>query len=60
VLDTGDAFTFPASTEHYFRAAPGAGRTRVLWVFSPALPDNGLARPGGPQAAADTSQEASG
>jgi transcriptional regulator with XRE-family HTH domain len=47
VLDTGDAFTFPASTEHTFRAPPQAGHTRVLWVFSPALPDHGLARPWG-------------
>jgi quercetin dioxygenase-like cupin family protein len=43
-LDEGDAYTFPASTEHTFRAPPGSGRTRVLWVFSPALPDTGLPR----------------
>jgi transcriptional regulator with XRE-family HTH domain len=41
-LEAGDAFTFPASTEHTFRVAQRAGRTRVLWVFSPALPDTGL------------------
>jgi len=38
-LDQGDAFTFPASTPHTFRGAPQAGRTQVLWVVSPALPD---------------------
>ena len=37
-LDEGDAFTFPAAAAHSF-TAPGAGRTRVLWVVSPALPD---------------------
>ena len=35
----GDAFTFAASTQHTFRATPQAGRTQVLWVVSPALPD---------------------
>ena len=40
-LEQGDAFTFPASTQHTFRAAPPAGHVRVLWVFSPALPDTG-------------------
>jgi transcriptional regulator with XRE-family HTH domain len=40
-LEQGDAFTFPASTQHTFRATPQAGRTQVLWVFSPALPDTG-------------------
>jgi len=40
-LDAGDAFTFP-SIDHTFRAIPSADPTRVLWVFSPALPDNGL------------------
>ena len=40
-LEQGDAFTFPASIEHTFRRT-GAGRTRVLWVVSPALPDTGL------------------
>ena len=38
-LDQGDAFTFPAGTQHTFRATPQAGRTQVLWVVSPALPD---------------------
>jgi transcriptional regulator with XRE-family HTH domain len=38
-LGPGDAFTFPASTERTFRAAPGPDATQVLWVFSPALPD---------------------
>jgi transcriptional regulator with XRE-family HTH domain len=40
-LEQGDAFTFPADTQHTFRVAPPAGRTQVLWVFSPALPDTG-------------------
>jgi transcriptional regulator with XRE-family HTH domain len=43
-LETGDAYTFPASTEHTFRVLPEAGPARVLWVFSPALPDTGLPR----------------
>jgi transcriptional regulator with XRE-family HTH domain len=38
-LEQGDAFTFPANTPHTFRASPRAGRTQVLWVVSPALPD---------------------
>jgi transcriptional regulator with XRE-family HTH domain len=38
-LDQGDAFTFPANTQHTFRATPQAGPTQVLWVVSPALPD---------------------
>ena len=38
-LERGDAFTFPANTPHTFRASPQAGRTQVLWVVSPALPD---------------------
>jgi len=38
-LEQGDAFTFPAGTPHTFRAPPQAGRTQVLWVVSPALPD---------------------
>jgi transcriptional regulator with XRE-family HTH domain len=40
-LEQGDAFTFPASTQHTFRVAAPADRTQVLWVFSPALPDTG-------------------
>ena len=39
-LAEGDAFTFAPSTEHAFRVPPGAGPARVLWVFSPALPDS--------------------
>ncbi len=38
-LEQGDAFTFPASTPHTFRASPRAASTKVLWVVSPALPD---------------------
>jgi transcriptional regulator with XRE-family HTH domain len=41
ILEQGDAFTFPPSTQHTFRVAPPAGPTQVLWVFSPALPDTG-------------------
>ena len=44
-LDQGDAFTFPAGTPHTFHAAPQAGRPRVLWVVSPALPDAPLYAP---------------
>src|SRR3984893_15223110 len=44
-LDQGDAFTFPARTQHTFRVAPLAGRAQVLWVFSPALPEPGPALP---------------
>src|SRR5579859_3841180 len=40
VLDEGDAFTFPSSAEHTFKVPASAGPTRVLWVFSPALPDS--------------------
>jgi quercetin dioxygenase-like cupin family protein/DNA-binding phage protein len=47
LLDEGDAFTFPGAAAHTFRAVPAAGRTRVLWVFSPALPDTG--QPAEPQ-----------
>ena len=43
-LHEGDAFTFPGTAEHTFRAAIGIGPTRVLWVFSPALPDTGGGR----------------
>jgi transcriptional regulator with XRE-family HTH domain len=50
-LEQGDAFTFPAGTQHTFRVPKPAGRTRVLWVFSPALPDTGIdaQRPAGPR-----------
>src|SRR6202021_4127657 len=41
-LGQGDAFTFPADARHTFRGAPRPGRTRVLWVVSPALPDGPL------------------
>jgi transcriptional regulator with XRE-family HTH domain len=41
-LEQGDAFTFPSSTRHTFRVPPVAGPARVLWVFSPALPDTGI------------------
>jgi transcriptional regulator with XRE-family HTH domain len=41
VLADGDAFTFPASARHTFRVRPADGPARVLWVFSPALPDAG-------------------
>ena len=37
-LEQGDAFTFPTSTPHTFHASPQAGRTKVLWVVSPACP----------------------
>jgi len=40
-LEQGDAFTFPAGLEHAFRVLPQAGRTQVLWLISPALPDHG-------------------
>ena len=40
-LEQGDAFTFPPSTQHTFRVAPQAGPAKVLWIFSPALPDTG-------------------
>jgi transcriptional regulator with XRE-family HTH domain len=33
------AVTFAGSTGHTFQVPPGTGPTRVLWVFSPALPD---------------------
>jgi transcriptional regulator with XRE-family HTH domain len=38
VLEAGDAFTFLPRSQHCFRSAATTGRTRVLWVFSPALP----------------------
>jgi transcriptional regulator with XRE-family HTH domain len=41
-LDQGDAYTFPAGIQHTFRALSAPGRTQVLWVFSPALPDTSL------------------
>lgn len=36
-LSAGDALTFPAETEHRFRAV-GQDLARVMWVVSPALP----------------------
>jgi transcriptional regulator with XRE-family HTH domain len=41
-LEQGDAYTFPASIQHTFGVPRAAGRARVLWVFSPALPDTGI------------------
>lgn len=41
-LDEGDAFTFAPGTAHTFRAVAAQGRTRVLWIFSPGLPDADL------------------
>jgi transcriptional regulator with XRE-family HTH domain len=38
VLEAGDALTFLSRSEHCFRSVATTGRTRVLWVFSPALP----------------------
>ena len=55
VLEEGDALTFTADMEHTFVVPPRAGRARVLWVLSPALPDHGLELPptaGGPGYAA--------
>jgi len=44
-LEEGDALTFTADMAHTFQAPPQAGRARVLWVLSPALPDYGLELP---------------
>jgi quercetin dioxygenase-like cupin family protein len=44
-LDQGDAYTFPADAPHTFRSAHASGRTQVLWLVSPALPDTGWQRP---------------
>jgi transcriptional regulator with XRE-family HTH domain len=41
-LDAGDAFTFQSRAEHTFGVPRSAGPAKVLWVFSPALPDTGL------------------
>ena len=41
LLDAGDAFTFPPRAEHTFRNVSADRPTRVLWVFSPALPVEG-------------------
>jgi transcriptional regulator with XRE-family HTH domain len=40
VLEAGDALSFPPRVPHTFRSAATEGHTKVLWVFSPALPDN--------------------
>jgi transcriptional regulator with XRE-family HTH domain len=45
-LEQGDAYTFPADAPHTFRSAHASGRTQVLWLVSPALPDTGWQRPG--------------
>lgn len=46
-LGTGDALTFPARNAHAFRAE-GERAARVLWVVSPALPDEGWRQAGAP------------
>lgn len=38
LLQEGDALTFSAGARHAFRNPDSAGTTRVLWVFTPALP----------------------
>jgi transcriptional regulator with XRE-family HTH domain len=38
VLEAGDAFTFPPRNQHCFRSTAEGTTTRVLWVFTPALP----------------------
>lgn len=55
-LGAGDSFTFPASTEHAFRAT-GRDATRVLWVVTPALPDETRRGPAG-QSPDQTAMEA--
>ncbi|SDQ85286.1 helix-turn-helix domain-containing protein [Quadrisphaera sp. DSM 44207] len=42
-LGPGDAFTYPPGTRHSFRSLEQDGPTRVLWVVSPALRDDGAA-----------------
>jgi transcriptional regulator with XRE-family HTH domain len=39
-LADGDAFTFPAGAPHSFLAPPDGEPAQVLWVVSPALPDD--------------------
>lgn len=46
-LEAGDCLTFPAVTAHAFRAV-GTDTARVLWVVTPALPDEGWQRPSAP------------
>ena len=50
-LRAGDAFTFPARAEHMFWVDRSSGPTQVLWVTSPALPDDGAGArsPAGPR-----------
>lgn len=38
-LEAGDALTFPSRAEHTFSVPAGSEPARVLWIFSPALPD---------------------
>lgn len=40
LLTEGDALTFPAQARHGFRNPDGDAASRVLWVFSPALPSS--------------------
>jgi transcriptional regulator with XRE-family HTH domain len=47
-LEQGDAYTFRADAPHTFRSGEVSGRTQVLWLVSPALPDTGWQRPAGP------------
>jgi transcriptional regulator with XRE-family HTH domain len=54
VLEAGDCLTFPAATEHAFRAE-GPAPARVLWVVTPALPDEGWRRPAASDPAPDDS-----
>ncbi|MGH3365792.1 MAG: helix-turn-helix domain-containing protein [Nocardioidaceae bacterium] len=56
VLAAGDSLTFPASTEHAFRAI-GPDSVRVLWVITPALPDQGWRRPGAAASPDNTSRD---
>jgi transcriptional regulator with XRE-family HTH domain len=44
-LEQGDAYTFRADAPHTFRSAEASGRTQVLWLVTPALPDSGWQRP---------------
>ena len=44
LLEAGDAYTFAPRSPHCFRSVAPRGRTRVLWVFAPALPVDGLAQ----------------
>ncbi len=46
-LEAGDALTFPSRAEHTFSVPAGSEPTRVLWIFSPALPDTLAPAPSG-------------